>query len=369
MTSSTLGKAWQWVINSLTNHDTMADYLEPLINGVIPGWRADRLRSHVVAVREESADMYSLVLKPNSKWKGFDAGQYIELTVEKDGAWMSRYFSISSSPAYYKKTGLIELSIRIQEQGLITPWLPKALKAKSVVNLSQAMGEFTLNPEHKSVCMIAGGSGITPFRSMLQQLSLKTDPAHKQDITLMYYARSEQHFLFEEEFKQISSDLPNVHLKLINSEKEGNISECHIDLFAKPESNTHFYICGPSPMITLTRKLLKDLNIADAHVHYEFFGPEPLSLDVQSEGTAILFERSQKQIESQANESKTLLHLAEENQLNPVSGCRMGVCHQCICQKKSGVVYNSKTQTYSDTGAQEIQLCISVPVKDVVLDL
>jgi len=352
-------------MNSLTNHNTLADYLEPLINGVLPGWRTDRFRSQIVSVREESADMYSLVIKPNNKWKGFKAGQYIELTVEKNGAWMSRYFSISSSPAYYAKTGLIELSIRIQEKGLITPWLPKALKANSIVNISDAMGEFTLNPEHTSVCMIAGGSGITPFRSMLQQL----DEHNKQDITLMYYARSAEHFLFEREFNAIADKHTNVKLKLMNSEEDGNISTCHIEIFAKPESDTHFYVCGPSPMITLTRKLLKELNVVDDHVHYEFFGPEPLSLDVQTEGAAILFERSNKQIESSADETSTLLEIAEQNDLNPVSGCRMGVCHQCICQKKSGVVYNTKTQTYSDTGAQEIQLCISVPVNDVVLDL
>ena len=365
MTSSTLGKARQWVMNSLTNHNTLADYLEPLVNGVLPGWRADRFRSQIVSVREESADMYSLVIKPNKKWKGFQAGQYVELTVEKDGAWMSRYFSISSSPAHFQKTGFIELSIRIQEKGRITPWLPKALKANSIVNLSDAMGEFTLNLEHSSVCMIAGGSGITPFRSMLQQL----DSQNKQDITLMYYARSAQHFLFESEFNAIAEQHPNVKLKLINSEQDGNINSDHIEMFAQPQSDTHFYICGPSPMIILARKLLKDLSVADSRVHYEFFGPEPISLDVQTDGAAILFERSNKQIESSADETSTLLEIAEQNDLKPVSGCRMGVCHQCICQKKSGVVYNTKTQTYSDTGAQEIQLCISVPVNDVVLDL
>lgn len=369
MASSTLGKAWQWVMNSLTNHDTLADYFEPLINGVVPGWRADRFRSQIVEVRDENEDMYSLVIKPNSKWKGFKAGQYIELTVEKNGAWMSRYFSISSSPAYFEKTGLIELSIRIQDKGHITPWLPKALSAKSIVNLSAAMGEFTLNPEHQSVCMIAGGSGITPFRSMLQQLDLSKGLQSSLDITLIYFARSSEHFLFEQEFKAIAGNHPSVELKLMNSEQEGNITHKHLEILALPENNTHFYVCGPSPMILLARTILQDLAVSDSNVHYEFFGPEPVSLDVQTDGAAILFERSSKQIESPANETSTLLEIAEENNLKPVSGCRMGVCHQCICQKKSGVVYNTKTQTYSDTGAQEIQLCISVPVNDVVLDL
>lgn len=361
-------KIWHWFMGSVTNHNSLAEYFEPIIQMVLPRWRADLIRARIKTIRHESKDMYSLIMKPGRQWQGFQAGQYIELTVEKDGAWISRYFSISSSPAYYARTGLIELSIRIQDKGNITPWLPKALKHGSIVNISQAMGDFTFNPEHQSVCMIAGGSGITPFRSMLQELSLNPPKNNaSQTITLLYYARSAQHFLFEEEFNDFKKQNKNVYLKLMDSELLGNISAAHIGLQGQLNSNTHFYICGPSPMIMLSRNILSELNIQPEHIHYEFFGPEPLSHDIQADTAAVLFERSNKQVET--NQEQTLLELAESNELKPVSGCRIGVCHQCICQKKSGVVYNTKTKAYSDTGAQEIQLCISVPVNDVVLDL
>lgn len=363
-----ISQAWAWFMGSLTNHRSFGAYFEPVIQLVLPSWRADLVRTCVQAIRYENTDMFTLSIKPKGKWHGFQAGQYIELTVEKNGAWVSRYFSISSSPSYYERTGLIELSIRIQDKGSITPWLPKALQRGSIVNISQAMGDFTLNAEHQSVCMIAGGSGITPFRAMLQQLNVNKSSTHaSQSITLLYYARSAEHFLFEEEFKQYQLENKNLHIKLMNSEHTGNISPAHIALQEQLNADTHFYICGPSPMILLSRKILNELNIKSSHIHYEFFGPEPISLDIQAENSAVLFARSNKQFENKQNQ--TLLELAETNQLNPVSGCRMGVCHQCICQKKSGVVYNTKTKTYSDTGAQEIQLCISVPVNDVVLDL
>lgn len=367
--STKASKAWHWFIGSLTNHQSIRAYFEPVIQMALPQWRSDLLRSRVVEVRHESQDMFSLVIKANKRFQAFQAGQYIELTVEKDGAWLSRYFSISSSPEYFKKTGLIELSIRIQSHGKITPWLPKALKAGSLVNISKAMGEFTLNPEHQSVCMIAGGSGITPFRSMLQQMNLKPNSNDtQQDITLLYYARSSEHFLFKKEFESFANQNSNFHLQLMDSEQLGNINGSHISLIEQLNSDTHFYICGPTPMITLGRKILSDLNVNNAHIHYEFFGPEPLSTDLQNDNAQVLFGRSNKQVVSTSN-NQTLLELAENHDLKPVSGCRIGVCHQCICQKKSGVVYNSKTKTYSDTGAQEIQLCISVPVNDVVLDL
>ncbi|WP_156499396.1 2Fe-2S iron-sulfur cluster-binding protein, partial [Oleiphilus sp. HI0061] len=69
------------------------------------------------------------------------------------------------------------------------------------------------------------------------------------------------------------------------------------------------------------------------------------------------------------SDKATLLEISENQGLKPVAGCRMGVCHQCICKKKTGRVFNTRTQQYSDTGEEEIQLCVSVPVGKVELEL
>ena len=363
-----LSKSWAWLASSIVNKQSFSAYFEPLAQWIVPDWRADRIRSKIINVRHESADMYSLVIKPGGAYKAFTAGQYIELTVVRDGAWVSRYFSVSSSPAYFKRTGLIEVSIRTQEKGRITPWLSTALKKGSIVNLTQAKGEFVLPEEHnKNLVMIAGGSGITPMRSMLQQLASSDTPV-KRDVTLLFYARSAEHFLFEKELKAIEADNNWLNIAFIDSDKSGFFSDQHLLQFCPNAIEQELYICGPSPMITAVRKSLKDVGFSHDQIHYEFFGPEPVE-NAQTGSANILFSKSKKQVAVDDSNDKTLLDLAEDQSTNPVSGCRMGVCHQCICQKKSGVVYNQKTQQYSDTGHQEIQLCISVPVGDVVLDL
>ena len=366
-TLTPFSKGVSWLASSLVNSQSFAGFFEPLVQWFVPQWRADRIRSKITTIRHESSDMYSLVIKPGSAFKGFTAGQFIELTVIKDGAWVSRYFSISSSPAYFKATGLIEVSIRIQENGRITPWLVSALEAGSVVNLTQAQGEFVLPSKSDDLLMIAGGSGITPIRSMLQQLS-STPDSHPKHVTLLFYARSAEHFLFQQELKTLAADHHWLSIDFINSAEQGFFSEDHLMEYCPDAHQRELYICGPGPMITSARKELKRLNFKDAQIHYEFFGPEPAD-NAQTGSANILFSKSDKQISVTEDNHKTLLTLAEEEHTSPVSGCRMGVCHQCICQKKSGVVYNQKTQTYSDTGHQEIQLCISVPVGDVVLDL
>jgi ferredoxin-NADP reductase len=365
-----------WLARQITNHSSFGAYFEPLIQLIQPQWRSDRLRSKIVMVRTESHDMYSLIIKPHRNWSGFKAGQHLELTVEKDGAWMSRFFTISSSPSHYKKTGEVELSIQIQDKGQITPWLNTALNTGSVVNLSQASGDFYMDQSESPVLMIAGGSGITPFRAMLGELCQQQKKSLKENSgagvkahTLMYYARSSEHFLFKQELEQFKEQLPALNVHFIDSREQGFLNEQHLNQYCAHVNNCQIYLCGPANMIIHARKLMASLNIKKHQLHYEFFGPEPLEFEGNGDANTILFKRSNKKISTDNAAPTTLLELAEQASTNPVSGCRAGICHQCICQKKSGVVYNTKTQQYSDTGAQEIQLCISVAASDLVLEL
>src|SRR5690554_7355577 len=112
----------RWIKN-LALIDSIKAYFEPFLQLVWPMWRADGFRTKVIEVRPELAGVYTLVLKPSKRWQCFKAGQHIEIVVEHQGARVNRFFSISSSPAYFQQTGLIEISIRVQEKGRITPWL------------------------------------------------------------------------------------------------------------------------------------------------------------------------------------------------------------------------------------------------------
>ena len=401
--SSLLDKGWTWFSQALTQHSSFSGYLQPLIQMLVPQWSTDAYRAQVVEIRDEMDDMYTLVLKPQTglmdrQWKNFKAGQFIELMVEKDGARTLRCFSISSSPAYYDSSGLIELSIRIQQKGRITPWIRQQLTLGSLVNISAAQGDFVLPEEllysqqPEKVLFIAGGSGITPFRSMLQQqvmtqhmmnrLTAKhlttKQMSSELDIHLLYYSRNDQQVVFKQELEQLQQDYPGLTITFVDSEKDGFICAQHLQNYCSDFIQRNAFICGPSPMIQQTRKVLAELEVAVDKVHFEFFGAAPIELAnvelkggelANSEQAIVHFQASAKTVLSDKDKISTLLEQAEEQGLSPVSGCRIGVCHQCICKKKSGVVFNTRTQEYSDTSSEEIQLCISVAQGDVVLDL
>ncbi|WP_396587062.1 flavin reductase family protein [Bermanella sp. R86510] len=362
---------WGWLAKSLTTHSSFTAYFEPVIQWFKPVWRADRVHTQVMDVRQESSDMYSLVLKPKSSFYTFEAGQYVELTIMQNGAWVSRFFTLSSSPEYFAKTGLIELSIAVQEKGKVTPWIPHNLKYGDYVNLNKPLGDFCPLQSHKKrLLFISGGSGITPFRATLQQLKEQPE-AHFENIHLFYYARSANHFLFKQELEAIADTQPNVHVTFIDSQEKGFFDWHHI-IEATPDitsqiDSTDFYVCGPAPMIQHVRKQLKQNHVPAQQIYFEFFGPEPIEVSDSTETHQVLFEKSG--IQAPAMQSPSLLELAEQTQLKPVSGCRIGVCHQCICKKQSGRVLNRKTGKISDSGQEEIQLCISTAVDDVVLSL
>lgn len=383
-------QGWTWFRQSLTQHDTFLGYFQPLIQVIAPQWTTDAYRARVVAIRDEIPGMYSLILKPKTTlldryWPMFEAGQFIELLIEKEGRRLSRCFSISSSPAYYEKTGRIELSIRIQEKGRVTPWLYDQLSTGDVVNISRAQGEFLLPPNFpndlvskshsadissapQKYLFIAGGSGITPFRSMLQQQALLNSSATPADIHLLYYSRDSQHIAFQQELEALQQAHRNITISFIDSNSAGFICAQHLRTYCSDYYQRDVFICGPSPMIQQARTVLQQLEVSSQKIHFEFFGAAPLALE-KSETGVVLFQSSHKTSVTKEETISTLLEQAEREGVSAVSGCRIGVCHQCICKKKSGIVFNTRTQEYSDSGVEDIQLCISVAQGDVVLDL
>ena len=354
----------------LTNTISFGVYIEPIIQLVSPNWKIDRISAKITAVRHESANIYTLVLKPSSKWNTYEAGQFIQLSSEIKGSLITRTFSISSEPVYFKTSGKIELTIRSQDQGLLTPWLRTSAQPGDTVYLSQASGDFKLQNKKPNKLFIAAGSGITAIRPILKQYK---NEAWFKDAQLLFYVNNRRECLFLEDLNELENC--GLTYKYIYSEESGRICQQHLSDFCDDLSDREVYLCGPPKMIETTNELLKANKVPESNIFFEYFGPPPLKsndfeLDDSEEFIQVDYLSSKKQVSFKADSTpKTLLDIAESEGINPVSGCRTGVCHQCICKKKQGRVFNIKTKQYSDSGSEEIQLCLSVPVGHIELEL
>jgi ferredoxin-NADP reductase len=354
---------------TLFNSDTFKAYFTSFSNQPASVIMGEMHAAKVVAVNIENNDMYSLILAISGKVDGqnftFKPGQYVDLLVKQNGSYVKRPFTISSPLSQYQQHKTITLTIKKQPQGRITPWLAAAVTVGEQLGVSAAKGHFTLRKSRKDVVFIAGGSGITPFHSLLLS-HVKNNPTI--NFSLLYYAKS-QHHVLSGNLALLAVEQDNFTQKLLQTEHDGYCSQAHLNDAIANVKECEVYICGPNNMIENTQALLLDIGVAEDAIYVEQFGLTSFNhVDLNRE-RKVSFIKTNKDIVLSRDNQKTLLNIAEDNQVPAKYGCRIGICQECKCRKISGVVYNSHTKKYSDTAEEDIQVCISVPVTDVLINI
>ncbi len=356
----------------LTNSLSFGAYFEPIVQLVLPRYRANKISATVTHVSSDANNIYTLTLQPNSrKWKGFTAGQFVQVEVCKNGTFYNRSFSISSAPSLFKAEGKIQISFKAHAKGMITPWMAEHLHVGATIYLSPAMGDFCLSDTLNAKLFIAAGSGLTPFLSMLED---QQNTGWFKQSTLLYFVRTPDDVPFTAQLAAFRKN--GLTVKIVYTATEGHLQHSHLNRLSLPLDRYEAYICGPGQMISNTQDLLIEGGIEAHSIHFEYFGSKPLpnadqivASNSSNEAIKVDFMHSNKLESWFSSQPKSLLELAESSGLKPVSGCRIGVCHQCTCRKKSGRVYNIKTGKYSDSGEENIQLCQSIPVDNLILEL
>lgn len=333
------------------HHQSFAGYMEPVMQAFKPAWRAGMFRAQVINVQELNGDYLSIQLKPSRKWPVHKAGQHISLTVEINGRLLTRVFTVASSAKHYNNTGVIRLLIKANSMGRFTGLLNGALEIGAWCNISKPSGEFTFKNAQTPNTFIAGGSGITPVIAMLDDHLSQTS----QKTTLVYYAKENEHQCIDE-LNELAQQFKHFSFLLLNRKQSSDITT-HIDVTEKP----NIYCCGPVAFMQIVR------NFANAHslnYYQEAFGLALPSTQNPSQFNVIVDNQEHK-----VRSNDVLLTQFEDKKLPVKRGCGIGICHQCQCIKKAGVVRNLKTGELSDNGEQLIQLCVSQPVSDLELQL
>jgi len=130
-----------------------------------------QIRLTVSEVRPETSSAKTLRLVAREGiLPPFQAGQYINLFADVGGIRTSRPYSISSSP---DQTGYYDVTIRRVEDGFVSNYFLDEVKPGDEITSSGPSGNFYYNPifHGDDLVFIAGGSGITPFMSMIQDIA------------------------------------------------------------------------------------------------------------------------------------------------------------------------------------------------------
>lgn len=308
----------------------------------------------------------------------FMPGQYINLSATVQGVKTSRAYSISS-PAT-QRSGY-DITVRESASGFVSDYLLKELKEGDTLVSSGPAGNFyQFTPVHgKKLCFIAGGSGITPFMSMLQ-----TDADRlcaDKEIILIYGCAKESDVIFKERLRELEKTLPGFRLVLVISEPGDGCSErtgfITAELLKDVLGDTNafcYFLCGPQAMYDFVGDELNKLGVPRRKIRREVQGApaEPWKLPGWPQGVKPddVFEitlTDGRGLKGAAGES--ILTALEKAGIVKKNLCRSGECAVCRSRLMEGTVFHPGTAAVrkSDMRYGYIHPCVSYPTSDIKL--
>jgi len=344
------------------------DYLQQL--------HPKQLELCVAEIIEESASTKTFrLISKDGYLPPFLAGQYIALFLEINGIRTGRPFSISSPP---NQTGYFDITVKRVENGLVSNYLLDRVNRGDELLSSGPEGNFYFNPiiHKKTMTCIAGGSGITPFMSMIREI---VDCGLDRTVHLFYGNRTDEDVIFDAELTNISERFDNIaYVPVIEEPDDGFDGACGFvtgDLvreFIGDIEDKSFFICGPQGLYDFCLPELEGMGIPRRKVRQEMYGA-PLNIweypgwpqAVGADDTFSVKLKDGRQFEASAAES--LLVALEKNKAVVPSLCRSGECSMCRVKILSGKVYQPAGVPVrkSDRQFGYVHSCVSYPIENL----
>ena len=229
----------------------------------------------VVEVVDETARVRSLVLDVPD-WPGHQAGQHVDIRLTAaDGYQAQRSYSIASAP----EDDRLVLTVERLEEGEVSPYLFDVLTVGDDLELRGPIGGyFVWTPALGGpILLIAGGSGVVPFRSMLRH---RTATQTAIPAKLLYSARSIGDVIYREELTRLATNGTDVALTLTREwphEWTGYRRRIDMELLREiawtPAERPLMYVCGPSGFVESAANALVALGHDAERIRTERFGP------------------------------------------------------------------------------------------------
>ncbi len=307
-------------------------------------------------------------------------GQFVTLRVRPDNTTQeySRNYTLSDCPGkeYFR------LTIKREEQGIVSKYMHDVLQAGDQIDLSKPHGDFHLSINHsRPAVLISGGVGITPMLSMLEYIT-----AYEPDrrVLFIHASRNKAVQPMLARLRELTVMYKNLYLSVHHSEPTsderefidydftGFISRTYL-ASVLPEVEMDYYLCGPLGFMETMYQYLRELGVDEKSIRYEFFGKgKRLSVSAtkaDSNSGSFTVKFNQSDVEIDWNDTQpSLLDLAESVGLTPAFSCRMGTCSSCESILQKGAV-KYDPEPFVEAPAGKVLICCSQPVSDVVLEL
>ena len=321
----------------------------------------------------------------NSKIANFRAGQYLSLKLKIGESYVTRPYSICSSPKEATRDGKIAITIKTNPDGFAADWLLDNVKVGDVLVASDPQGQFYYEDlrDKKDVVALAGGSGITPFLSMAKAI---VEGSEDFNLTIIYGCRKLDQIIFKDELEDLAkhSDGKVKVVYILSDERvdgyeNGFITSDVIKKYAPANEEYSIFICGPEAMYKFAEQEIKSLNLPRRLVRNELLGvPKNIALDEKFNGdinatySVTVKQTGKPDCVIDAKSVEPLLVAFERAGIKAPSRCRSGECGWCRSKLVSGDVYVVEAtdgRRAADKKSNTIHPCASYPLSDCVVEV
>lgn len=229
----------------------------------------------VVHKKEQlTAKVYVFTLKvKDPQTMDFSAGQFINVEV---GGGVHRQYSIASSPHHRES---IELLVDVAPGGPGSQYFEK-LGEGAHVKFAGPMGRFAIASYEGTIIFLSAGTGLAPFKSMIDFLCEEQARAKDYEKRHMYLYQTFRHkedIFWDEYFDHLEEEHPNFHYLVTLTRPDASWLGCQgyvqtcMDRQLLRAQSSHFYICGGAKMVEGVLAFLRENMVAEDRIHFEPF--------------------------------------------------------------------------------------------------
>jgi ferredoxin-NADP reductase len=213
-----------------------------------------------------------------AKPEGWDyrAGQFIDITLhnppETDAEGNTRGFSVSAAPC----EGIIQITTRLRDTAFKRVLQQVAIG--TTMKLEGPFGDFRLHNTQRPAVLLAGGIGITPFRSILvEKIRCGSLPYR---VVLFHANRRPQDAAFADEFRELARLEPKLDfvpvMTAVPSGEEwdgerGHIDAAMLERHLNDDAAAIYYVAGPAGMVQAARRVLDAMSVDADDIRTEEF--------------------------------------------------------------------------------------------------
>jgi benzoate/toluate 1,2-dioxygenase reductase component len=197
----------------------------------------------------------------------FLPGQYVNVAVP--GTGQSRPYSFSSAPGAARASFVV----RNVPGGLMSGYLTGRAAPGQAISFSGPYGSFYLRPVERPLLLLAGGTGIAPFLSMLDVLAAR---GFAQPVRLVYAVTNDHDLVCLDRLDRVAADHPQFgYVTCVAADASSHPRKGYATAHIAPEwlngGDVDVYLCGPVPMVEAVRGWLDGAGIRPAGFYFEKF--------------------------------------------------------------------------------------------------